>query len=73
MLAAGRGHGADLLGLVLIVLAFVTALGVYADAAGPAGRGSASGAGLLLGAARVLAPPVLLGLGVLLMRRTPTA
>ncbi len=65
--AAVRGHGADLAGLVAIALGLVAALGVYADAAGPAGRDVAHGAGVLVGAGRVLAPPLLVAVGVLIM------
>ena len=73
--SAGRGHGADFAGLVLVVLGLVAAMGVYASAGGPAGRGAADLMGTFFGAARVLAPPLLIGLGVLLVRgvRTPTA
>ncbi|MCU1455721.1 MAG: hypothetical protein JWN46_3867, partial [Acidimicrobiales bacterium] len=39
--AAGHGHGADFAGLVAIALGLVAALGIYGDAAGPAGRGVA--------------------------------
>ncbi len=65
--AAGRGHGADLAGIVAIALGLVAALGIYGHAAGPAGRWVADGAGVLLGAGRVLAPPLLLAIGVLIL------
>jgi len=65
--AAGRGHGGDLVGLVAIVLGLVAALGVYGHAAGPVGRGVGEGAGVLMGAGRVLAPPLLIAVGVLML------
>jgi hypothetical protein len=69
--AASRGHGADFAGLLCVVIGLVAALGVYANAAGPAGRVTAAGVGLLIGAARVLAPVVLVVVGVLLIRGVP--
>ncbi|MCU1352114.1 MAG: hypothetical protein JWM05_1323, partial [Acidimicrobiales bacterium] len=66
--AAGHGHGADFAGLVAIVAGLVAGLGIYLDAAGPAGRGAASVVGTLVGAARALAPPLLVGVGILLVR-----
>ncbi|MCU1356092.1 MAG: ftsK [Acidimicrobiales bacterium] len=73
--AASRGHGADFAGLVCVVLGLVAGLGIYADAAGPVGRGVADGVGLAVGAARILAPVVLVGVGILLIRgvRPPSA
>ncbi|HXH56927.1 DNA translocase FtsK [Iamia sp.] len=66
---ATAGHRADLAGLVLILLAIIAALGVYGgDLGGPLGRGVARGIGLLVGGARILAPPALLGVGALLIR-----
>ncbi|QXC62414.1 DNA translocase FtsK [Aquihabitans sp. G128] len=69
--AASRGHGADFAGLLLVVVGLVAGLGVYGRAGGPAGRGMATLMGTLFGAARVLAPPVLVALGVLLVRGAP--
>ncbi|MCU1455313.1 MAG: ftsK, partial [Acidimicrobiales bacterium] len=46
----------------------VAALGIYGDAAGPAGRGVASAVGLLVGAARGVAPLLLIAIGVVLIR-----
>jgi S-DNA-T family DNA segregation ATPase FtsK/SpoIIIE len=73
MAAASRGHGADFAGLVLVVVALVAGLGVYANAGGPVGRGVAEGIGTLCGAARGAAPPLLLVVGALLVRGTPTS
>ncbi len=69
--AATRGHGADLAGLVIAVVGVVAGLGIYASAGGPVGRGVATGVGTLFGAARVLVPPLLVGLGILLVRGVP--
>lgn len=54
-----------------MVLGLVAGLGVYARAGGPAGRGVAELMGTLFGAARVLAPPFLVGIGALLVRGAP--
>ena len=69
--AASRGHGADFAGLVLVVAGLVAGLGVYAGAGGPAGRAVADLMGTLFGAARVLAPPVLVAMGGLLIKGAP--
>ena len=66
--AASRGHGADFAGLVCVVVGVVAGLGIYADGGGPVGRGVAHGVGVLVGAARALAPVVLVGVGILLIR-----
>ncbi|CAN5903695.1 DNA translocase FtsK [soil metagenome] len=71
MAAASRGHGADFAGLVLVVVALVAGLGVYANAGGPVGRGVADLVGTLHGAARVVVPPLLLVTGMLLIRGVP--
>ena len=68
---ASRGHGADFAGIVLIVLGLVAAMGVYADAGGPVGRGTADLVGFVVGAARVLVPILLIVLGALLVRGAP--
>jgi S-DNA-T family DNA segregation ATPase FtsK/SpoIIIE len=66
---ATDGHRADLAGLVLILLAVLTGLGIYGgDLAGPLGRGLARAVGLLVGTARYIVPPALLVGGVLLIR-----
>ena len=66
--AATDGHRGDLAGLVVVALGVVCGLGVYANAAGPFGRVAASGAGSLVGAARVFVPPVLVLVGILVIR-----
>ncbi len=65
--AAGHGHGADFAGLVAIGVGLVAALGVYLDAAGPVGRGVADAVGVVVGAARILVPPVLIAVGAMLI------
>ncbi|MEZ5176893.1 MAG: DNA translocase FtsK 4TM domain-containing protein [Acidimicrobiales bacterium] len=69
--AASRGHGADFAGILLVVVGLVAGLGIYVGAGGPVGRGVADAVGTLVGAARVLVPPLLVGLGVLLVRGAP--
>ena len=69
--AASRGHGADFAGLLLIVIGLVAGLGIYGRAGGPVGRGVGGLMGTLFGAARVLAPLVSIGLGILLVRGAP--
>ena len=55
-------------GVALIALGLLTGLGVYADLAGPLGRGLADVFGLLFGSLRVVAPPALIAAGALLLR-----
>ena len=66
--AASRGHGADFAGIALVVFGLLAGLGIYANAGGPVGRGVADLIGTLIGAGRILAPPVLVVVGVLLVR-----
>jgi DNA segregation ATPase FtsK/SpoIIIE, S-DNA-T family len=54
--------------VALIALGLLTGLGVYADLAGPLGRGLSDAFGAVFGDLRVLAPPVLLIGGALLLR-----
>ncbi len=68
---ASRGHGADFAGIVLIVIGVVAGMGVYADAGGPVGRGTADLVGFVVGAARVIMPILLVVLGALLVRGAP--
>lgn len=68
---ASRGHGADFAGILLVVLGVLSGLGIYAAAGGPVGRGAADLVGYAVGAARVLAPIVLIVLGILLVRGAP--
>jgi DNA segregation ATPase FtsK/SpoIIIE, S-DNA-T family len=66
------GHGYDVGGLVLVLLALVSALAVYGDLAGPAGRAIRDGAGVVLGYGRWALPLLLAGAGgMLLWRETP--
>jgi S-DNA-T family DNA segregation ATPase FtsK/SpoIIIE len=68
---ASRGHGADFAGILLIVLGALSGLGIYLGAGGPFGRAAADLVGWTVGAARVLAPVVLVVLGILLVRGAP--
>jgi DNA segregation ATPase FtsK/SpoIIIE, S-DNA-T family len=68
---ASRGHGADLAGIACIVLGLVAALGIYVDLGGPVGASTADGVGWVVGAARVVAPLLLVLVGVLLLRGVP--
>ena len=66
------GHGYDVAGLVLVLLALVAALSVYADLAGPAGRALGDGAGVVLGYGRWALPFLLAAAGgMLLWREVP--
>ncbi|MDQ3990065.1 MAG: DNA translocase FtsK 4TM domain-containing protein, partial [Actinomycetota bacterium] len=66
------GHGYDVGGLVLVLLALVTALSVYGDLAGPAGRAIGDGAGVVLGYGRWALPFLLAAAGAMLLwRETP--
>ncbi|HEX2119531.1 MAG TPA: DNA translocase FtsK 4TM domain-containing protein, partial [Acidimicrobiales bacterium] len=66
------GHGYDVGGLVLVLLALVTALATYGDLAGPAGRALGDGAGVVLGYGRWALPFLLAGAGAMLLwRETP--
>ena len=61
------GHGYYLAGLLLLLLALVTALSVYADLAGPAGRAIADGAGVVLGYGRWALPFLFAAAGGMLL------
>jgi DNA segregation ATPase FtsK/SpoIIIE, S-DNA-T family len=63
-----EGHEVDLLGLAVMVVALVAALGIYFDVAGPLGRGLDKAAGAVFGIGRFLTPPALLGLGLVAVR-----
>jgi DNA segregation ATPase FtsK/SpoIIIE, S-DNA-T family len=65
------GHVGDVAGLALVGLALVTALGVYADAAGPVGRILAAAAGATVGWGRVVVPPAMAAAGIALIRAYP--
>jgi S-DNA-T family DNA segregation ATPase FtsK/SpoIIIE len=68
---ASRGHGFDFAGLLVAVIGVIAGAGVYAGAGGPVGRFVADGFGALFGAARVIAPPVFVIVGLLLIRGAP--
>jgi S-DNA-T family DNA segregation ATPase FtsK/SpoIIIE len=65
---AFSGHGHDVWGVALIALGLLTGLGVYADRAGPLGRGLSDASGGLVGGLRVLVPVGLVLGGALLLR-----
>ncbi len=68
------GHGHDVAGTLLIVVGVVAALGIYVDGAGPVGRAVATGFGAAVGLAAWVVPPLLVGLGVVVLRgRRPDA
>jgi S-DNA-T family DNA segregation ATPase FtsK/SpoIIIE len=60
--------GEDLWGLLLLVLGILSALGIYGNLLGHAGRELRGGAADLLGLARLLLPLALAGSGVVLLR-----
>jgi len=70
--SALSGHSGDLVGLLCIAVGIVAGMGVYADAAGPVGRGLDTSIGTLVGWGRLLVPVALLASGVLLVRGAPT-
>ncbi len=65
------GHGQDLAGLGLVALGLLSALAVFWDLAGPAGRALRDGAASAFGAGRYAVPVVLLTAGGLVMWRRP--
>ncbi len=65
------GHGDDLAGLVLVLVGLVTALSVYGDLAGPAGRALGDVAGVVFGLGRWAVPWILFAAGAMLMWRRP--
>ena len=66
--AAFDGHGHDTAGLVVLVVAVVAALSIYADLAGPLGDAVNTVAGGAVGLLDVLVPPVAVVIGVALIR-----
>ena len=62
------GHGHDMWGVALIALGLLTALGVYGNLAGPLGHGLADVFGAMFGSLRIMAAPVLVVTGALLLR-----
>ncbi len=69
--AALGGHSGDLLGLLCITVGIVAGMGVYADVAGPVGRGLDSAIGTIVGSARLVVPVALVAFGVVLVRGLP--
>ena len=61
----------DVWGLVLITLGLVSALGIYADLTGPAGRVLRESAADAFGVGRLLVPVALCGVGGVLVRGRP--
>ena len=61
------GHGHDVIGLVLVLVGIVSAIGIYAGAAGPLGAGLAALAAGLVGRLDVVVPPALVAVGVLVI------
>ena len=61
----------DVWGLVLITLGLVSALGIYADLTGPAGRVLREAAADAFGVGRLLVPVALCGVGGVLVRGRP--
>jgi len=66
----GRGH--DVWGIACIAIGLVAGLGLYADVAGPVGRGLATAATAAFGLVGYVVPVALVVLGVLLMRGPST-
>jgi S-DNA-T family DNA segregation ATPase FtsK/SpoIIIE len=62
------GQTDDVVGMALLVVAVLAALGIYSDLAGPAGHALETGSGDLLGWARTLLPPALALVGGSLVR-----
>ena len=62
------GHGHDVWGVLLILAGIVGGFGVYANSAGPVGRGESWLLGVLVGLLRYLLPPLMVVGGVLLIR-----
>jgi S-DNA-T family DNA segregation ATPase FtsK/SpoIIIE len=62
------GQTDDVLGMALLVVAVLAALGIYSDLAGPAGHALKTGSGDLVGWARTLLPPALALVGGSLVR-----
>ncbi len=65
------GHSGDLLGLLCITLGIVAGMGVYAELAGPVGRGLDTAIGTMVGWGRLVVPAALVATGVVLLRGIP--
>ncbi len=71
-LASALGsHAGDVVGLLCIAVGIVAGMGVYANAAGPVGRGLDDGIGMVVGWGRVIVPVGLVALGIVLVRGVP--
>lgn len=66
--AVFEGHGRHVAGVLLVALGMLGGVGIYADAAGPAGRGLAALIGALTGVLRFVVPVAAVTGGVLLIR-----
>ena len=70
-LASALGsHSGDVVGLLCISVGIVAGMGVYAEAAGPIGRGLDTSIGMVVGWGRLIVPVALVGLGIVLVRGT---
>ena len=65
------GHLQDLAGLALVAAGLLTALAVFWDLAGPAGRALRDGVATAFGVGRFAVPAVMLGAGALVLWRRP--
>ncbi len=65
---AVAGHEEDVAGVALVLIALVSALGVYGNLAGPLGEGLSAVLGAFDGLARFIAPPAILVIGVAMIR-----
>ena len=63
-----RGHGADVVAVVLIAAGLVCGLAIYGDLAGPAGAALDDGLGAAVGLVRVVLPPALVVAGIVAIR-----
>ena len=71
-LASALGsHAGDVVGLLCVAVGIVAGMGVYANAAGPVGRGLDDGIGMVVGWGRVIVPVALVALGIVLVRGSP--
>lgn len=62
------GHGHDVAGVLLVLLAVLLGAGIYADSGGPVGRGLAAAVAGLVGRLDALVPIALVATGILLVR-----
>ena len=65
---AVAGHEEDVAGVALVLVALVSALGVYGNLAGPLGEGLSAVLGAFFGLARFVAPLAILVIGIALVR-----